>query len=116
MYNCLRKYSSKSILQKVNILSYGRLLRKQNHLKINITNNVAYNSPLLITRYYSSIDKAREASIDEKILNAEEEALIKDLEEEKHEEYVFPPEIGGPEGPEPTRYGDWEKNGRVSDF
>jgi len=27
-----------------------------------------------------------------------------------------PQEIGGPKGPEPTRYGDWEKNGRVSDF
>jgi hypothetical protein len=26
------------------------------------------------------------------------------------------PEIGGPEGPEPTRYGDWEKGGRCSDF
>ena len=25
-------------------------------------------------------------------------------------------EIGGPKGPEPTRYGDWEVNGRVSDF
>ena len=25
-------------------------------------------------------------------------------------------EIGGPTGPEPTRYGDWERNGRVSDF
>lgn len=25
-------------------------------------------------------------------------------------------EIGGPAGPEPTRYGDWEVNGRVSDF
>ena len=25
-------------------------------------------------------------------------------------------EIGGQKGPEPTRYGDWEKNGRVSDF
>jgi hypothetical protein len=27
-----------------------------------------------------------------------------------------PGEVGGPEGPEPTRYGDWERNGRVSDF
>ena len=26
------------------------------------------------------------------------------------------PEIGGPTGPEPTRYGDWERKGRVSDF
>ncbi|MDX2237831.1 MAG: DUF1674 domain-containing protein [Hyphomonadaceae bacterium] len=25
-------------------------------------------------------------------------------------------EIGGPAGPEPTRYGDWERNGVASDF
>ena len=25
-------------------------------------------------------------------------------------------EIGGPRGKEPTRYGDWEKNGRCIDF
>ena len=25
-------------------------------------------------------------------------------------------EEGGPKGPEPTRYGDWEKAGRCSDF
>ena len=25
-------------------------------------------------------------------------------------------ERGGPRGPEPTRYGDWEKDGRCSDF
>ena len=27
-----------------------------------------------------------------------------------------PKEIGGPEGPEPTRYGDWERKGIASDF
>jgi len=27
-----------------------------------------------------------------------------------------PVEIGGPKGPEPTRYGDWESAGRCSDF
>ncbi|HSN17462.1 MAG TPA: DUF1674 domain-containing protein [Gammaproteobacteria bacterium] len=27
-----------------------------------------------------------------------------------------PQEVGGPKGPEPTRYGDWEKNGRCIDF
>jgi len=26
------------------------------------------------------------------------------------------PELGGPTGPEPTRYGDWEKKGRCIDF
>lgn len=28
----------------------------------------------------------------------------------------LPPELGGRKGPEPTRYGDWEKKGIVSDF
>lgn len=27
-----------------------------------------------------------------------------------------PSETGGPEGPEPTRYGDWERKGRAIDF
>ena len=27
-----------------------------------------------------------------------------------------PVENGGPKGPEPTRYGDWERKGIVSDF
>jgi len=27
-----------------------------------------------------------------------------------------PEEIGGPKGPEPTRFGDWERKGRCSDF
>jgi hypothetical protein len=28
----------------------------------------------------------------------------------------MPGEIGGPKGLEPTRYGDWDVNGRCSDF
>jgi len=26
------------------------------------------------------------------------------------------PEVGGIKGPDPTRYGDWERNGRCIDF
>jgi hypothetical protein len=37
-------------------------------------------------------------------------AALAKLTEEK------PAEIGGPKGPEPTRYGDWERKGIVSDF
>jgi hypothetical protein len=29
---------------------------------------------------------------------------------------ALPREIGGPKGPEPTRYGDWERAGRCVDF
>jgi hypothetical protein len=28
----------------------------------------------------------------------------------------IPPEQGGPKGPEPTRYGDWERKGLAVDF
>jgi hypothetical protein len=45
--------------------------------------------------------------------NAEAEArrhAIANLSGEK------PVEIGGPKGPEPTRYGDWERKGLISDF
>jgi len=28
----------------------------------------------------------------------------------------LPAEVGGRDGPEPTRFGDWEKNGRCIDF
>ncbi len=28
----------------------------------------------------------------------------------------IPGEVDGPKGPEPTRFGDWEKGGRCTDF
>ena len=37
-----------------------------------------------------------------------------EVEEEQQAEK--PKEIGGREGPDPTRYGDWEKAGRCIDF
>ncbi|XAR71642.1 hypothetical protein NMG60_11018014 [Bertholletia excelsa] len=45
---------------------------------------------------------------------------IKNEGEEDEEDGVYvnkeTGEIGGPRGPEPTRYGDWEQKGRCSDF
>ena len=32
------------------------------------------------------------------------------------EEHQRPKEIGGTKGLDPTRYGDWEHNGRCTDF
>jgi len=38
-------------------------------------------------------------------------------EPKKPDQKQTPPrEIGGPKGPEPTRYNDWEKGGRCVDF
>ncbi|NKD55560.1 MULTISPECIES: DUF1674 domain-containing protein [unclassified Haematospirillum] len=39
-----------------------------------------------------------------------------DPEPEKQQEEASVTEIGGPRGAEPTRFGDWERNGRCSDF
>jgi len=44
---------------------------------------------------------------------AKAEAEARRAKEAKTE---LPPELGGPKGPEPTRYGDWERKGIVSDF
>jgi hypothetical protein len=44
-----------------------------------------------------------------------EERRRKAAEQEKNAA-PKPKEIGGPAGPEPTRYGDWERKGITSDF
>lgn len=45
--------------------------------------------------------------------NAEAEARRAATDKAKQE---LPPELGGPKGPEPTRYGDWERKGIARDF
>ena len=44
----------------------------------------------------------------------DEDKEKQELEQEPEPEP--PKEIGGREGPDPTRYGDWEKAGRCIDF
>ena len=53
------------------------------------------------------------ARIAEAARRANAEAEARRAAEIKQE---LPPELGGRKGPEPTRYGDWEKKGIVSDF
>ena len=50
---------------------------------------------------------------------AAERALAEAAERRKAAEQAAaerPAEVGGRDGPDPTRYGDWEKGGIVSDF
>jgi len=53
------------------------------------------------------------ASIAEAAQRAKAEAEARRAKEAKTE---LPPELGGPKGPEPTRYGDWERKGIAVDF
>ncbi len=56
-------------------------------------------------------------SIEERRKAAAKRALA-EAEERRKQARVspLPPEKGGRDGPEPTRYGDWEKKGIASDF
>jgi hypothetical protein len=58
---------------------------------------------------------------DEKVMKQVSEAAqraLAEAEERRKAEAarVMPAEHGGREGPEPTRYGDWERKGIASDF
>jgi hypothetical protein len=46
---------------------------------------------------------------------AEAEARRAEAGKEQDKQQL-PPELGGPKGPEPTRYGDWERKGIAVDF
>ncbi|MEL7465521.1 MAG: DUF1674 domain-containing protein [Pseudomonadota bacterium] len=56
-------------------------------------------------------DKARR--IEDAAKRALEEAKARKKDEKAT---ALPTELGGRDGPEPTRYGDWEKDGILSDF
>ena len=45
-----------------------------------------------------------------------EPAAAPDAEIETEAEKKAKKEVGGPGGPEPTRFGDWERKGRCIDF
>ncbi|XP_055709875.1 succinate dehydrogenase assembly factor 4, mitochondrial-like [Phlebotomus papatasi] len=76
-----------------------------------------------------SLKKKDTPRLDELRKKLREKTPIESLDQEEaapKEDNAFPPfpnntnpetgEVGGPRGPEPTRYGDWERKGRVSDF
>jgi hypothetical protein len=74
-----------------------------------------------------AMDAAREAKAEfrlaveipaKKLSPAAERALV-EAAQRRQVAAALPPEpkeINGPQGPEPTRYGDWERKGIISDF
>jgi hypothetical protein len=52
-------------------------------------------------------------------LTPEARRALEEAEERRRKQTAGPPaprEVGGRDGPEPTRFGDWEKGGITSDF
>jgi hypothetical protein len=65
-------------------------------------------------------DRDRSAPAPAKGLTPQAERALREAEERRlgAQQSAAPhaKEIGGRQGPDPTRYGDWEKNGIASDF
>lgn len=56
----------------------------------------------------------------QKVLTPEAQRALAEAAERRAlaeaEAHIMPEEDGGPKGPEPTRYGDWERKGIAVDF
>lgn len=63
-------------------------------------------------------EKESDASTNERPLPPAARRALEEarLRRQAEAEEAAPAEVGGPQGLEPTRYGDWEKNGIASDF
>jgi hypothetical protein len=66
-------------------------------------------------------DEDRSAVVALKRLTPQAERALKEAQERRRRAQEAavapqPQEIGGRQGPDPTRFGDWEKNGIASDF
>lgn len=57
-----------------------------------------------------------DAESSERKLTPEARRALAEAEARRKEAEALPKELGGREGPEPTRYGDWERKGLISDF
>ena len=51
-----------------------------------------------------------------KALTPAAQRALAEAEARRRAAEAMPPEQGGPKGPEPTRYGDWERKGLAVDF
>jgi hypothetical protein len=71
---------------------------------------------------YEKASRMSDGKTPGKTLTPEAKRALKEAEERRKEaakkaaQETVAKEIGGRKGPEPTRYGDWEKKGILSDF
>lgn len=62
------------------------------------------------------MDDAKPDATEPKALTPEAQRALAEAAERRRAAEKLAKELGGPTGPEPTRYGDWERKGIASDF
>jgi len=70
------------------------------------------NSPPLLRARQVLLDTRDEEPSAPLVLDSSDQKKVPEMVELKSDDT----EIDGPQGPDPTRYGDWERNGRCIDF
>lgn len=76
-------------------------------------------TPMTDSKNASNADESADDPVKIRIAEAAKRALAEaEARRAAHEAHsqILPKEINGRKGPEPTRYGDWEKKGIASDF
>jgi len=109
------------------VVSFTRLISRNANGKMLFSEKTLPQRVLtsISLRYYSNGDLGKEKNEDKE--PQERKKINDDLEKEgptEDDPYApFPDDVnpvtgekGGPRGPEPTRYGDWERKGRCIDF
>jgi hypothetical protein len=101
------------------IMFRGVFVRESRALGMNQNVVISLNSRWLSSSRSSEGDKHKsssEATADDESTPHQEEVIDPYLPPWPRGVNPHTGERGGPRGPEPTRYGDWERKGRVSDF
>ncbi|XP_043255926.1 succinate dehydrogenase assembly factor 4, mitochondrial-like [Colletes gigas] len=112
-----------------NVMHFHKLL-KVNREIIKCPTNLFYTQyQILCAKETDTTESSRMREFRKKLRERTPIEKVEELEEGKHpyqEKEPLKPfpndtnpetgEVGGPRGPEPTRYGDWERKGRVTDF
>ncbi|XP_076231086.1 succinate dehydrogenase assembly factor 4, mitochondrial [Calliopsis andreniformis] len=118
----------KVMFVNVNVVSLRKLLKVNNDFT-KISSNFFYTKYQVLFSKEDKTESPRMREFRKKLRERTPIEKLEELEEGKHpyqEKEPLKPfpnntnpetgEVGGPRGPEPTRYGDWERKGRVTDF
>ncbi|XP_043583396.1 succinate dehydrogenase assembly factor 4, mitochondrial-like [Bombus pyrosoma] len=112
-----------------NVIAFSKLLKVNHEITKFATKFLHIRYQILFSKDNEMSESPRMREFRKKLRERTPIEKLEELEEGKHpyqEKEPLKPfpndtnpetgEVGGPRGPEPTRYGDWERKGRVTDF
>jgi hypothetical protein len=99
----------------MSLININRILQSKikSHFSTNIASKLSHDSKTKDSTYKKTPKGKFDAEFDDSPKSYTETEPLEPFENNTN---PHTGEIGGPKGPEPTRYGDWERKGRCIDF